>query len=433
MNARPALSISNSIAEEQNAMKKFVRAACGAVSAGIILLLAFVLYIQASLPDDFFVAQGEEFIINSKLSITASSQTQGINKGLDPKIYDQAGNCYNLNLNLFDSVPIKQVQVQVIERKMVVPGGSPFGIKMFTDGVMIVGMSDIQVGSENVNPAKDAGLKIGDIITHIDDIPVSSNADVKNYISGCDGTEVKLNVNRGEQKNIDIWLQPILSKYDNAYKAGIWVRDSSAGIGTMTYYEPDSMKFAGLGHAICDVDTGDIMPLSSGEIVDVNISGIHAGQSGKPGELKGTFSGDSAIGTLSHNTESGIFGQLNSPYFGGDTIPMALKQEVQTGPAVIFSTISGNKPQSFDIVIEKVNYSDVNPTKNMVIKITDEKLLSSTGGIVQGMSGSPIVQEGKLVGAITHVFVNDPTRGYGIFAENMDKELKIVEKNKIAA
>jgi len=415
----------------EHVMRKFIQAVACAASAGVAIILAFILYIQATLPDNFYVAEGEEFIINSKLTITATATQGGYAKNLDPKVFDSTGNCYSINLNLFRSVPIKQVQVHVVERKMVIPGGTPFGIKMFTEGVMIVGMSDIQVGTENVNPAKEAGLKVGDILTHIDGEKVTGNTDVAEYISSSGGDEICMTVNR-DGALYDFHLQPIHSEYDKTYKAGIWVRDSSAGIGTMTYYDPENMCFAGLGHAICDVDTGEIMPLSSGEIVDVNISGVHAGESGRPGELKGTFS-SGTMGELLSNTEKGIFGVLYDPYFGGEEVPMALKQEVEPGPAVILSTISGNKPQEFEIVIEKVNYSDTSPNKNMVVKITDEKLLSTTGGIVQGMSGSPILQDGKLVGAVTHVFVNDPTRGYGIFAENMDIELISVEKSKIAA
>jgi len=409
-------------------MRKIIQTIAGALSAIVIVVLALSLYIQALLPETFHVEQGEAFIINSQVAITAHTDSRGLFKNLEPKIIGKSGNIYNLSINLFRSKTTLPVQGQMTTRKMVVPGGTPFGIKMFTDGVMVVGMSDIQVGTENVNPAKSAGLKVGDVITSINDNPVHSNMDVSDYISASGGDEIRLGVRRGEDE-MEVYLQPIKSEYDNAYKAGIWVRDSSAGIGTMTYYDPDTMGFAGLGHAVCDVDTGDIMPLSSGEVVDVNISGVNVGQSGKPGELKGAFTSDTPIGSLLRNTQTGIVGLLNSPYFGGDPVPMAFKQEVETGPAVILSTISGNKPQSFDILVEKVNYSDVNPTKNMVIKIVDKNLLATTGGIVQGMSGSPVLQNGKLVGAITHVFVNDPTRGYGIFAENMDKELNNVENS----
>lgn len=408
-------------------MKRLCRALAGIISTGVLALLALVLYIQFTLPDNLYVAQGEEVAINSKLSLVSMGQ-RNIPFTMDLKVLDDAGNSYKLDLKLFESVPIKQVQVQVVPRDMVVPGGMPFGIKMFTDGVIIVGLSDIQHGTQNLSPAKDAGLKVGDVLTAIDDIRLERNEDVAGCISTCQGNEVKVTLNR-DGREIDVYLQPVKSDYDEGYKAGIWVRDSSAGIGTMTYYNPETLVFAGLGHAICDVDTGKIMPLSSGEIVDVNISGANAGHSGAPGELKGSFVGVEPIGSLELNSDTGIYGILEAPQIDADPIPMAMKQEIQPGPATILSTISGNKPQSFDIQIEKVNYSDTTTTKNMVINIVDEGLLATTGGIVQGMSGSPIIQNGRLVGAVTHVFVNDPTRGYGIFAENMDKQLKYVENN----
>lgn len=409
-------------------MRKIIKTFAGIISLFIVFLLALTLYVQAILPDNFYVAQGEEFYLNTRVSLTKLQ----VEKDVKPVVLDDSGNKYSLSLRLFRSVPIKQVQVQVVDRKMVVPGGCPFGIKMYTEGVIVVGMSDVQNGTKSVNPAKDAGIKIGDILTRIDGKPVSSNDDVRDIISECDGGEVKATVVRNGME-MDFFIYPVRSEYDNGYKAGIWVRDSSAGIGTMTYYNPETLGFGGLGHAICDVDTGEVMPLSAGEIVDVNISGVHMGQNGKPGELKGTFAGDTPLGSLYVNSESGIFGVLDHPIIEAKAVPMALKQEIQPGHAVILSTISGNKPQEFDIEIEKVNYSDTTSTKNMVIHVVDPDLLAASGGIVQGMSGSPILQDGKLVGAVTHVFVNDPARGYGIFAENMDKELIIVEAGQLSA
>lgn len=320
----------------------------------------------------------------------------------------------------------------ISERKMVVPGGFAFGIRMHTQGVIVVGMSDIQKGTQNLNPAKDAGLKIGDVLISLDDMPVTQNSDIKNYIEECGGNEVKLTVIR-EGSEMDFYLSPVKSDYDGGFKAGIWVRDSSAGIGTMTYYDPETLGFGGLGHAVCDIDTGKIMPLFSGEIVDVNISGVNIGQSGKPGELKGSFTGDEPLGQLYINSEAGIFGVLSEPVIDSELVPIAMRQEIHPGPAQIYSTISGNKPQPFDIEIEKVNYSDATVSKNMIIKVVDTQLMSLSGGIVQGMSGSPIIQDGQLVGAVTHVFVNDPTRGYGIFAENMEKVLENVEAHSNAA
>ena len=407
-------------------MRRVIQAFAGIACAGVILLLALTASIQYILPDTFRIDQGEEFFISERLSLTTSDETD-----FSPKVFDKQGNAYRLHINLTGDRHVQEV-ISYSQRRMVVPGGSPFGIKMFTDGVMVVGMSDIQVGSENVNPAKEAGLKIGDMITHMNGKKLQRTADIKEIIASSQGRPVTVSVRRGDT-HLELSLTPVLSALDRGYKAGIWVRDSSAGIGTMTYYDPETGIFAGLGHGVCDVDTGAIMPLSSGEIVDVNISGCNMGQSGKPGELKGTFSTDKPIGRLLINSEFGLFGVMNGSYFGTDPIPMAYRSEVKPGPAVILSTISGNKPQSFDILIEKVNYSDIAPTKNMVIKIIDKKLLSTTRGIVQGMSGSPIIQDGKLVGAVTHVFVNDPAKGYGIFAENMDKQIGKVENMRFSA
>ncbi|MDF2567582.1 MAG: stage sporulation protein, partial [Oscillospiraceae bacterium] len=214
---------------------------------------------------------------------------------------------------------------------------------------------------------------------------------------------------------------------DNTFKIGLWVRDSSAGIGTVTFYNPENSVFGGLGHAVCDVDTGQVMPIMSGEVVDVNINGVTRGSSGSPGELKGSFSSNKDSGSIAVNNETGVFGVLYQNPSNHSAIPIAMKQEVKTGKATIFTTVSGNTPQEYKINIEKVNLNDNSMTKNMVIKITDPELLQKTGGIVQGMSGSPIMQNGVLVGAVTHVFINDPTKGYGIFIENMYNHSKAVK------
>lgn len=412
-------------------MKRFYKVLAGFLSAGTATLLALVLFAQWSIPDNLYIAQGEEIYISSRLSLVSLGKAN-LPVSMDLKVNDESGNNYKVCLKLFESVPIKEVQVQVIPRNAVVPGGTPFGIKMFTDGIIVVGMSDVQNGTECLSPAKDAGLKVGDILTSIDGNPLTRNEDVAHYISNCGGNEITVALQRDGQE-MELSIQPVMSELDDCYKAGIWVRDSSAGIGTLTYYNPETLAFAGLGHAICDVDTGSIMPLSSGEVVDVNISGANAGHSGRPGELRGNFISDKVIGYLNSNSENGIYGFLIEPATFHDPVIMAMKQEIETGPATILATISGNQPQSFDIVIEKVNYSDSNSTKNMIIRVVDSTLLSTTGGIVQGMSGSPILQNDKLVGAVTHVFVNDPTRGYGIFAENMEKTLNHIEESKSAA
>ena len=197
------------------------------------------------------------------------------------------------------------------------------------------------------------------------------------------------------------------------------MRDSTAGIGTVTFYNPTNSAFAGLGHGICDIDTAEIMPLGSGDIVPVTISGVVKGEKGKAGELRGYFSSDVPVGSLEANVEAGVYGTLNSAPVNREALKVAMKQEVKTGPAKVLTTIDGGEPRYYDIQIESVNYKNHAMSKNLVICVTDPDLLAKTGGIVQGMSGSPIIQDGMLVGAVTHVFVNDPTKGYGIFAENM--------------
>lgn len=411
-------------------MRRFYRYFAGVVSLGIASVLTLTLYIQHSLPDYYYVVEDQELVFSySRFPVNSVRRYSNNPEQVIEAGADISGVIYQTDLKLFDAIALKQVQVQSVQRKLVVPGGVPFGIKMFTDGVVVVAMSDIQVGMESINPAKDAGIKIGDVIMSIDGIAVNRNEDVAQIIAESDGTALDIQLLR-DGAHLEITVVPVQNDHDQTYRIGVWVRDSSAGIGTITYYDPQSLVFAGLGHAVCDVDTGEMLPLSFGEIVDVNITGANIGTSGKPGELKGVFVSDQPMGYLYSNCETGVYGVLEEELPFGQAIPMSLKQEVQTGPATILTSISGNKPQSFDIFIEKVNASDINPTKNMVIRVVDEDIKAKTGGIVQGMSGSPIIQNGMLVGAVTHVFVNDPTRGYGIFAENMNIEAEYV-KNSI--
>ena len=324
---------------------------------------------------------------------------------------------------LLGLIDIKDVSVQVVDRRVVSLCGTPFGIKMVTDGVMVVGTGSVtNLQSQAVNPAEDAGVLEGDVILSLNGEKISSKKQLTQIVSACSGQPISMVIRRGDELE-QLTVSPVKSSLDNDYHLGLWVRDSSAGIGTMTFYDPQNGCFAGLGHAICDVDTGQIMPLSQGEIVEASIIGIDPGSSGDPGQLQGAFVAQQASGLLYANSYNGVYGQLFDAPAYAQTIPMAQSQEVTEGPAQILTTISGETPAYFDAYIEKVSLSQEEPTKNMVIRITDPDLLEISGGIVQGMSGSPIIQDGMLVGAVTHVFVNDPTRGYGIFAENMDSTL----------
>lgn len=390
-------------------------------------VLGYCAMMQSSLPDRFTVAPGEKLEF-SNLPITASA-VETLGDGDVAQVYKNAGNSYTMQLKLPFGIALKQVKVDVAARKTVVPSGMPFGIKMFTDGVMVVSMGEVKTESGNKNPAHDAGIEVGDIILSADSKEVDGNDEFSEIISGCDGKAVTLKIQRRE-KIMEKQILPVKGD-DGVYRAGVWVRDSSAGIGTVSFYDPDTKVFGGLGHAVCDIDTGEILPLLSGEMADVKITGCTKGESGDPGELCGSFEPDGKIGELKINSQTGIFGILDTfPDIHENAIPVAMRQEVKEGKAQILSTVNGKYPKKYDIIIEKVDYSVNTPTKNLQIKITDEELLKTTGGIVQGMSGSPIIQNGRFVGAVTHVFIQDPQRGYGIFAENMLETAKNIEVNK---
>lgn len=339
----------------------------------------------------------------------------------------------DVQLKLFHAIPVKTVEVSRAEEERVVLCGTPFGIRMFTNGVMVVDLAEIFTETGPTHPAEEAGIKIGDIIVSINGTAVNENEEIAEYCKSSGGESLYLQIIRGEE-TMEIELTPVYSKAEQCYKAGMWVRDSTAGIGTLTFYDTNSGRFGGLGHGICDFDTAELMPLRSGDILPVTISGVTKGKRGSPGELRGYFSEDTAIGDLYANTESGVYGSLKETPEGIE-VEVGLKQSVCTGDVQIYTTVDNGPPQYYDACIEAVNFHGDGEGKNFVLRITDEDLLEKTGGIVQGMSGSPILQNGKLIGAVTHVFVNDPTRGYGIFAENMlfiakeTPEIPIISQN----
>ena len=403
-------------------MKKAFKVTAGVGAVALAVLLCFLIYISKQLPEKYMINEGEHFGIRSRFGVTAATE----NKGQAKQVLTQSGNIYKTELKFLGAIPFKEVTVEVVDKQMVQACGTPFGIKMFTEGVMVVGLSDLNTNAGAVNPAKDSGIKIGDVIMRMDGKEVYSNEQVGEIVAGSEGKAIKVVLKR-KNTVFTVIMTPGKGSVDGGYKAGMWVRDSSAGIGTMTFYDPISGVFGGLGHAVCDVDTGEILPLMSGEAVKVNITGCVKGASGSPGELQGSFYENSKLGNLYLNAETGIYGTLSSELTPPVLVPIAFRQEVKASSASILTTLDGNAPQKYDIMIEKVSFGDGNPTKNMIIRITDPILLAKTGGIIQGMSGSPILQDGKLVGAVTHVFVNDPTRGFGIFAENMYYSIDNVE------
>lgn len=404
-------------------IRTIIHAATAVVGAVSMVLLGLTAYINLAAPDHYYNVEGETFSISSMFGIqvnTSYEEDAAAQAGTDTPVSQQIG------LSLFGIIPVKTATVDTVPEIMLAPCGTPFGVKILTDGVIVVGLNDITTADGTVNPGKQANIQTGDIIYKINGVEVSSNDDVAKAISSSKGETVSVELQR-DGKNLTLPLTPALSSIDNTYKAGLWVRDSSAGIGTVSFYDPQTGAFGGLGHAISDVDTGEVLPVLKGDVVNVKIHDIVKGTVGTPGELRGSFVSNESCGTITVNNDSGVFGTMyEAPYYDR-LVPMGLKQEIQTGKATILTTINGSTPKEYEIEIEKFNLFENSPTKNMVIRITDPELLELCGGIVQGMSGSPILQNGKLVGAVTHVFVNDPTRGYAIFAENMYQNVSILQ------
>ena len=309
------------------------------------------------------------------------------------------------------SLCLQQAWAAPAERT-VIPLGQAVGIKLFADGVLVVALAD------GPTPARACGLRQGDIITAMDGAAVGSTEQVQDLLADTAGAPIVLSVRRGADA---LALTACARENNGVWQLGAWIRDSMAGIGTLTYYDPATGQYGALGHGITDVDTAQLMPLASGAIMETTVKAVKKGAKGDPGELKGDFDLTRDSGTLYANTECGIFGKLSAEdaaKITGAALPIAKKDEIKTGRAAILATVSGNETREYDIEIEKI-YSPSGSTRNLLLRVTDEELLAQTGGVVQGMSGSAILQDGKIIGAVTHVLLDDPSRGYGIFIENM--------------
>lgn len=388
---------------------------CRGLAAVLLCFLALVgglvLALRAALPDTFYTAE-TELRIASMPWVTVQQKQEAV---------AQAGNANedksrNVTLSLFGTIPLKTVRTVNVETRSVQVCGTPFGVKMFSDGALVVAFSDQYTNLGTENPAKEAGLKLGDLIVSAGGHAVRSNEELTQAITDAAGNAIPIVYQRDGIQHTTM-LTPVQDASTGAYRAGLWVRDSSAGIGTMTFLDPLNGTFAGLGHAISDTDTGADITLLSGEIVPVVITGCVSGTAGSPGELRGEFSA-AAAGTVLANDSTGVYGEYLAA-MSGQSCPVMQPQEIALGDAEIWTTISGSTPRAYSVRIEQVNMTSSDPNRNLLVKVTDPELLAATGGIVRGMSGSPIVQNGRLVGAVTHVLVNDPTRGYGIFATTM--------------
>lgn len=396
-------------------MRDFVKCFSVFIAGICIFLFAIILLGQFAIPKEVVIAENSKyeapkifgislFTCNDPITSVGIVNTKALN---DEK---------QVQVNLLNIIPVKRTNVKSVKRQYVVLGGEIFGIKLFTDGVLVVDAESVQSEGNTVNPAEKAGIKIGDIIKSVNGKNVYTNKALSEIIEKSNGEELQVTVVRGND-TLNVSFSSVKEDGTGKFKAGLWVRDSTAGIGTVTFYNPQNNSFGGLGHAICDIDTGEIMPMVNGEMAKAYVSGLYKSTNGCVGELCGVFTGERQ-GSLCINCEKGMYG-FSDIIPQNQTVPIALESEVKKGEAEIICTVDKNGPKSYKVEIVKLLKKTGEINKDMIVKITDPELLSKTGGILQGMSGSPIVQNGMLVGAVTHVFINDPTQGYAIFADKM--------------
>ena len=381
---------------------KVLKTVCSGIS--LVLLLSFVFLASAAgmadycIPDTLSFFRGEEPIVGAfaPLSLEKEEDTRG-------------------RILLFGVLPIKEVGLREVERMSLCPGGGVFGIRAPMGGALVTGLSEVAGTEGNRCPAREAGLRCGDLITAVDGRAVSTAAELSAAIGGCGGNPLSLTVCRGG-KTLTLSLSPCRAGGEGVFRAGVLVKDTVAGIGTVTFYDPETGFFGGLGHGVYDGVSKEPASIGRGAVTGVGLTGVVKGKNGSPGELRGHLEAEK-IGTLLSNTDSGVFGVLAAPPVG-EPIPVALSREVKVGPAEIISTLADGATGRYTIEITSLR-GERGSDKSFSIRVTDPALLELTGGIVQGMSGSPIIQNGKLVGAVTHVMISDPTSGYGIFIENM--------------
>lgn len=393
-------------------------------SIGFCAVLLFaVKSFQDALPDHIYVNVGDEISYHFQVPVTVEMQEEFrealVNKSEKLMIANNTPSYY-VTCKLFGVLPVKEIAVTVVEGEAVFAGGSQVGIYAKTKGVLVIGMGEItDANGESKSPAKNL-IKKGDYIVSVNGEPVEKKEELAQAVQENGANTEVIGIFRNEQF-MEVAIEPVCSE-DTKYMLGIWVRDDMAGIGTLTFYK-ENMEYGALGHPVNDGDTGEKIIMQKGSLYRTDIVGIRKGESGKPGELSGViyYTPDSYLGTIDENSEIGIYGTLDGNLANlevGTYCEIGYKQEIEYGRAMILSSVSG-EIKSYDVEIEGINYGGAEVNKGILLRVVDDELIKLTGGIVQGMSGSPIIQDGKIVGAVTHVLVNDPTRGYGIFIENM--------------
>ncbi len=392
------------------------------------LIYSYTLAIER-IPDNIIIFEGETIKVNNLLGFKINLEDETLETSANStKTLTDAGK-KTMKVSLFNNIFIKNMEVDVLPRKKVIPVGTVAGVKLYTSGILVVGMSEIEgIDNQKHKPYENTGIEEGDTIISINSNKINSTEELIDTVNKSEGKDLSIEYLH-DQKTTTCSITPIQTN-NNQYKIGLWVRDSAAGVGTVTFYDKSNKTFGALGHGITDIDTEELINIETGEFVKTRILNVIKGESGKPGKIQGTIDNQNNIGTISKNTKFGIYGNLqnlsaiNIDY--SKEMDVALREEIKTGKAKILCSLDSESPKEYEIEIEKIYTENNYDNKSMKIKVTDEELLNKTGGIIQGMSGSPIIQNGKFIGAVTHVLVNNPKEGYGVFGDMMLKQMSEV-------
>ena len=392
----------------------------------LIVLVLTIIYVYvcniSMLPSDIILMQGETLNLNTVFGLNVQDEeTMQASSSLNNSIVEETGQM-DLSLNLFNLFSVKDVTVNVIPKTTVIPVGKAIGMKLYTEGVLVVGMSEI----EGKKPYENSGIETGDKIIEVDNNQIDNTDELIECVNNSNGKELEIKyISDNEEKTTSI--EPVKTS-SNEYKLGLWVRDAAAGVGTLTFYEPSTGEFGALGHGINDVDTYELIDIASGELVTTDIIDIVKGEDGSPGEIRGTIDNGISLGNIYKNTSFGIYGNIDNVAKLNLTqykeYEVANRSEITTGKAEIICELENGKTQSYEIEIQRLFLENNENNKSMLIKVTDEELIEKTGGIIQGMSGAPIIQNGKFIGAVTHVLVNDAKTGYAVFGDLMIKQMR---------
>lgn len=397
----------------------------------LMVIYAYTLAIE-NIPNHLVIFEGENISIKTLLGmqVKMDKETMETISNYNTNTISEKSGKATLKVSLFDNLSLKDVNVDILPRTKVIPVGNIAGVKLYTSGVLVVGMSEIEgIDHKKHKPYENTGIKEGDTITQINNVEISSTEQLMETVNQAQGQPVKIKYVQ-EEETKECSIEPVKTS-SNEYKLGLWVRDSAAGVGTVTFYEPTSKTFGALGHGITDIDTEELIHIASGEFVTTRILNITKGESGTPGKIQGTVENQQNIGKIYKNSKFGIYGSVDNlaslKIDASKEMEVALREEIQVGKATILCCLDNQKVEEYEIEIQKIYKENNYNNKSMQIKVTDERLLEKTGGIIQGMSGSPVIQNGKFVGAVTHVLVNNPQEGYAVFGDIMLKQSKEVK------